>query len=95
MYFGTIRLWYTDWFNVSFSKISSDRLPRATWPHLSDEQGQAEQESKLTLKSSLLYCFDNPSEFEGKRKRDYQRILLLTGGKGQNISKWEVQKIQV
>ena len=36
---------------------------------------------KLTWVLRLLYCFDNPSEFEGKRKRDYQRILLLTGGK--------------
>ena len=29
---------------------------------------------------SFLFCFDNPNEFEMKRKKDMKRILELTQG---------------
>ena len=35
-----------------------------------------------------MFCFDNPNEFEMKRKKDMKRILELTQGIPNRVAQW-------
>ena len=35
-----------------------------------------------------MFCFDNPNEFEMKRKKDMKRILELTQGISNRVAQW-------